>query len=82
VLEHLKAEIDAEEYRRWFSASSYASDSGDIISVWVPSTADARQISQNFTEQIRRILGSLGRRDTHVRFLATGYSDEEDDYEE
>lgn len=82
VLERLKSDLDPEEYRRWFSGSSYASDSGDVISVWVASTADGRQISQNFMDHIVRALAALGRRDVHVRFLATGYSDDEDDPEE
>ena len=33
ILERLKGELDPEEYRRGFLASSYASDSGDVISI-------------------------------------------------
>ena len=71
LLERLKVDIDPEEYRRWFSTSSYASDSGDVNTVWVPSAADGRQ-------QLAR----LGRSDTLIRFVATGYSDEEDEEKE
>ena len=53
LLERLKVDIDPEEYRRWFSTSSYASDSGDVITVWVPSAADGRQISQNHMPSAR-----------------------------
>jgi chromosomal replication initiation ATPase DnaA len=79
LLERVKQEIDPEEYRRWFSNSSYASDSGDIITVWVPAAADGRQIVQNHMERLRRELTRLGRSDTLIRFVATGYSDDEDD---
>ena len=82
ILERLKGELDPEEYRRWFLASSYASDSGDIISVWVPSTADGRHILQNYGDRLHRELAALGRNDTHLRFIATGYDDEEEDEEE
>lgn len=81
ILERLKAELDPEEFRRWFAGSSYASDSGDIITVWVASIADARQIQQNYSDRLRRALTAIGREDTNVRFLATGYTgdDDEDD---
>ena len=77
ILGRLKADIDPEEFRRWFSNSSYASDSGDVITVWVPSAAEGRQISQNYLKRLRRELARLGRADTHIRFVATGYPDEE-----
>jgi len=35
ILDRLRAELDSEEFRRWFASSSYASDSGDVITVWV-----------------------------------------------
>jgi chromosomal replication initiation ATPase DnaA len=82
VLEIIRPELDPEEFRRWFSASSYASDSGDQITVWVPAAADGRHISQNYDDCIQRALVSLGRTDTQVRFLATGYTDDEDDEED
>jgi chromosomal replication initiation ATPase DnaA len=82
ILDRIKADIDPEEFRRWFTSSSYASDSGDVITVWVPSAADGRQISQHYLERLRRELTRLGRSDTLIRFVATGYSDEEDEEEE
>jgi chromosomal replication initiation ATPase DnaA len=81
ILERIKAEIEPEEFRRWFSSSTYASDSGDVITVWVPSAAEGRQISQNYIDRLRRELARLGRADTLIRFIATGYSDDEDDEE-
>ena len=79
VLERLRDELDPEEFRRWFSVSSYASDSGDQITVWVPSSGDARQIDQNYSDRLSRALAAVGRPNTHVRFVATGYTDDEDD---
>ena len=83
ILTRLRAELDDEEYRRWFSNSVYASDSGDQITVWVPSSGDARQILQNYSDKLSRALTALGRRDTVVRFLATGYlGDDEEENED
>jgi chromosomal replication initiation ATPase DnaA len=82
ILERLRAELDPEEFRRWFANSSYAADSGDIITVWVQSTADGRQIQQNYTDRLRRALSAIGREDTAFRFLAAGYSDDEEDEDE
>ena len=82
ILERLKSEIDPEEFRRWFSISSYASDSGDLITVWVPSAADGRQISQNYQDRLHRELVRLGRPHTLIRFIATGYPDEEEEEEQ
>jgi chromosomal replication initiation ATPase DnaA len=81
ILDRLRAELDPEEFRRWFSSSSYASDSGDQITVWVQTAADGRHILQSYDDRIRRVLLTLGRTDTAVRFIATGYSDDEDDDE-
>lgn len=82
ILERLRAELDPEEFRRWFANSSYAGDSGDVITVWVQSTGDGRQIQQNYSDRLRRALSAIGREDTNFRFLASGYSDDEDDDEE
>lgn len=79
VLELLRRDLDAEDYRRWLLPSSYASDSGDQITVWIPAAADGRHILQNYNDRIQRALLSLGRTDTTVRFVATGYSDDEDE---
>ena len=35
ILDRLRVELDSEEFRRWLSLTSYASDSGDQITVWV-----------------------------------------------
>ena len=64
ILERLRGEIDPEEFRRWFSNSSYAADSGDQISVWVSSAAEGRHILQNYADRIQRELTRMGRTDT------------------
>ena len=79
ILDGIKADLDPEEFRRWFSNSSYASDSGDQITVWVPSASEGRHLSQNYLDRIKRELTLLNRTDTHIRFVATGYADDEDD---
>lgn len=79
ILDRLRVELDSEEFRRWLSLTSYASDSGDQITVWVQSAADGRHILQNYNDRIQRALLSLGRTDTNMRFIASGYTDDEDD---
>lgn len=79
VLDRLQAELDPEEFRRWFSASSYASDSGDQITIWVPSAGDGRQIDQNYSDRLQRALSAVGRPDTLLRFVATGIGDDEEE---
>jgi chromosomal replication initiation ATPase DnaA len=79
VLLRLRAALDPDDYRRWLSASSQASDSGDQITVWVPSTAEARHINVHYLDRILRELESLGRENVTVRFLASGYEEDEDD---
>ena len=81
VLSHLRETIDPDEYRRWFLSSSQASDSGDQISVWVPTAAQGRHISVNYLDAIHRELRRLRRPNIVVRFVATGYGDEEDEGE-
>ena len=82
VLARLRVAVDAEDFRRWFGSTAYASDSGDQISVWVPAASDGRHILQNYNDRIQRVLRTLGRTDTAVRFIATGYADDEDDEED
>ena len=79
ILERLRTAIDPDEYRRWFSASAQASDSGDQLSVWVPSAADGRHISVHYLDLIGRELERLGRRGVSVRFVATGYGEDDED---
>ena len=82
VLEQLRSTIDPDEYRRWFLGSSQASDSGDQITIWVPAVADVRHISLHYIDRIYRELAQLDRTNVTVRFVATGYDEDEDDEKE
>jgi chromosomal replication initiation ATPase DnaA len=83
VLDHLRSTIDPDEYRRWFSASAQAADSGDQLTVWIPSVVEGRHITTHYLDRINRELERLGRDDVSVRFVTTGYGeDEESEYEE
>jgi chromosomal replication initiation ATPase DnaA len=81
VLERLQGELDGQEFQRWFGATVYASDSGDQITVWVPSESIRRHIMTHYHEPIHRALTTLGRSSTVVRLIVAGVSDEEDDDE-
>ena len=41
VLNRLRVTVDPDEYRRWLAGSSQASDSGDLITVWVRAAVSA-----------------------------------------
>ena len=79
ILAKLRTTIDPDEYRRWFSASSQASDSGDQITIWVPTSTDARHISVSYLDRIYRALEEIDRVNVTVRFVATGYEEDEDE---
>jgi chromosomal replication initiation ATPase DnaA len=79
VLTRLRAELDPDDFRRWFSETVYASDSGDQVTVWVHSEPDRRHIVLNYQSQLDRALAALGRADTDIRFVVAGYGDEDED---
>ena len=81
ILEKIRARIPEEDFHRWFAASSYASDSGDQITVWVLTESVRRHISVHYDNVIDHALAALGREDTHVRLVVSGLEedDEEDD---
>jgi chromosomal replication initiation ATPase DnaA len=81
VLAHLRADVDAEDFRRWFGSTAYASDSGDQITVWVASEAIRRHLTSHYEQEITAALKGVGRHDTHVRFLVAGFGDEDEDEE-
>jgi chromosomal replication initiation ATPase DnaA len=81
ILEHLRSTIEEGEFRRWFSSSMQASDSGDQITVWVPTVNDGRFITSHYLDEITRALERLNRFNVVVRFVATG-SAEDDEYHE
>ena len=79
VLAHIRPGIGEEDFRRWFGATAYASDSGDQITVWVPTEAIRRGLAIHFQRRIDDGLAALGRPGTHIRFIVTGYDDEDED---
>jgi chromosomal replication initiation ATPase DnaA len=68
-----------EDFRRWFGATAYASDSGDQITVWVPTEAIRRHLVQHYDDAVRRSLRAIDRADTHVRFVVSGTDEDEDE---
>jgi chromosomal replication initiation ATPase DnaA len=79
VLEQLRGAIGEEDYRRWFSATAYASDSGDHIAVWVPSEGIRRLLETQYHDHIRRALDAIDRSEAVVRFVVAGFDDDEDE---
>jgi chromosomal replication initiation ATPase DnaA len=81
VLDVVRSQLSDEDFRRWFSPTSYASDSGDRISVWVPSESVRRQLSLQYQDAINQALESLDRADTEVRFIVAGTEEDEEELE-
>ena len=78
VLERLRATMEPNEFRRWFLGTTQASDSGDQITVWVPDASSGRHITSRYLDRIMRELATMKRTNVGVRFVATGY-DEDDE---
>jgi len=77
LLDQLRAGIAEDDFRRWFRGTAYASDSGDQITVWVPTEAVRRHITLHYLDRIERLLDSMGRSDTSVRLVVAGSDDED-----
>jgi len=77
VLERLRETIDPDEFRRWFLGTTQASDSGDQISVWVTHASEGRHITTRYLDHITRALASMHRTNVVIRFVATGYEDDD-----
>jgi chromosomal replication initiation ATPase DnaA len=82
VLATIRAEVSAEDFYRWFGATSYASDSGDLITVWVPSESIRRHIMAHYLDSIFRALDAMGRPDANVRLVVAGFGDDEESDED
>lgn len=82
ILERLRREVDAEDFRRWFAATSYAGDSGDQINVWIGSESIRRHIQTHYQEALERALTQLKRGDTQIRFIVAGFGDEDEELDE
>jgi len=79
LLEGLRAGMPEEDFRRWFGATAYASDSGDQITVWVPSEAIRRHIDSHYEDAIQRALHALCRTNTHVRMVVSGMDEDDEE---
>jgi chromosomal replication initiation ATPase DnaA len=79
ILERLRAGMPDDDFRRWFGATAYASDSGDQITVWVPTEAVRRHISTHYQDRIDSLLDALDRSDTHLRLVVSGGEEDDDD---
>lgn len=79
ILELLRPDMPEEDFRRWFGATAYASDSGDQITVWVPTESIRRHITVHYQDNIDRALSKLDRANTQIRFVVTGVDDEDED---
>jgi chromosomal replication initiation ATPase DnaA len=79
ILERMRAKIPEDDFRRWFGQTAYASDSGDQLTVWVPSEAIRRHIATHYERTIERELEASGRGYTHVRMVVTGGGEDDDD---
>jgi len=77
VLETLHAAMPEEDFRRWFGATAYASDSGDQITVWVPSEGVRRHLDKQYRDTIDRAVAAVGRANTVVRLVVSGFEDDE-----
>jgi len=78
ILTVLRKDVPPEDFRRSFSETAYASDSGDQITVWVPTESMRRHLTGRYSEAINRALIQINRRGTYVRFVVTGVEEEEE----
>jgi chromosomal replication initiation ATPase DnaA len=78
ILERLRAGVPDDDFRRWFGGTTYASDSGDQITVWVPTEAVRRHISTHYQDRIENLLADMDRSDTRLRLVVSGDDDEEE----
>jgi len=79
ILALLQRDVPPEDFRRSFSETAYASDSGDQITVWVPTEAIRRHLTARYGDDIADALAQLNRGGTHVRFVVTGVEEEDED---
>jgi len=82
ILGYVRGELEPEDFRRWFSSTSYAGDSGDQINVWIQSESQRRHIETHFSDSIDRALVRMRRADTQIRFIVAGFGDEDEEEEE
>jgi chromosomal replication initiation ATPase DnaA len=79
ILTLLRRDVPPDDFRRAFSETAYASDSGDQITVWVPTESMRRHLTSRYGDAINSALTQIDRRGTHVRFVVTGVEEEDED---
>jgi len=79
ILEKLERDLIPDELRRWFGESMQAADSGDQVTIWVPSEPVRRHILTHYQDLIDDALEDLGRQDVEIRLVATGAGEDEDE---
>lgn len=79
VLDRLRDDLIPDELRRWFGDSTQAGDTGDQVTVWVPSEPVRRHILTHYQDLIYRALEDMSRQNVEIRFVATGVDDEDED---
>lgn len=79
VLARLRRRLVPEDFRRWFGETSYASDSGEQITVWVPTESIRRHIVAHYADLIDDALAALDRGDAHIRFVVTGVAEDDEE---
>jgi chromosomal replication initiation ATPase DnaA len=82
ILEKMRTQLPEEDFRRWFGATSYASDSGDQLTVWVLTEAIRQHIATHYQYDIEQELAESGRAFTRLRLVVSGLGDDEEDEEE
>ena len=81
ILVELRVALEEEDFRRWFSGTAYASDSGDQITVWIASEAIRRHVLTHYQEALDRALARVRRSDAVLRFVVAGFGDDEEEEE-
>ena len=79
VLDKLRSNLIPDELRRWFGESMQAGDSGNQVTIWVPSEPVRRHILTHYQGLIDSALEDLGRQNVDIRFVATGVGEEEEE---
>ena len=82
VLDKLSSDLIPDELRRWFGESMQAGDSGDQVTIWVPSEPVRRHILTHYQDLIDGALEDLGRQNVDIHFVATGVGEDEDENED
>lgn len=78
ILASIRSRMPAEDFRRWFGSTWFASDSGDQITVWVTSEPIRRHIENHHADDVRQAAAAVGRGNSTVRFLVGGAGEDDE----